>query len=585
MSSKIYLYALIILFISHVNAIKEGEEKSDDIIILHTNDVHCAIMETIGYDGLNLYKKELEKKYKHVLLVDAGDHIQGGAIGVISRGADLVNITNYLAYDVIALGNHEFDYTIEQLMNLSLMNEAGYTCSNFLYRKNHTVVFDKYKIVNVSNNISIGFIGVLTPQTLTKSYLHTLVDDDGELTYDLLTNDEGQELYDYVQEVADELKYEKNVTYVIIVAHMGYGGDALEQYTTPALLEHINGVDAIIDGHSHQVYNSTFPDKDGKEVYISQTGTKLKNVGKLTIKSDGNITSEIISEIPLFNDYDGDYLQVNRSGTFRYVDNETNTFLNQIMESHSKEFKEVIGYVDFDLDIVNDERGHISRFEENTLCNLVADAFKHFGKTDIAIVNAGTIRTSLKKGNITYNSILDILPFSANLMVFQISGKDILDALEFSTSISPLPASKFLQVSNMKFKVDESIASTVVIDEFENFVRVDGARRVFDVYIGNKKLEETKQYSLAIDNFLADGGDGYTIFSKYENKNDTMLIDNDVLKRYIMDILDGTVPDMYKTTQGRIIKEKKKVDPEPGSDSNFVKYFRVLPLLLLCLIF
>ena len=132
-----------------------------------------------------------------------------------------------------------------------------------MLKKNHSTIFRPYKIIDVGN-VSIGFIGVLTPQTLTKSYLHTLVDEDGNLIYDFLTEREGHELYETIQKYIDELRQVKKVNYVIIVAHMGYGGDASVYYTSPALLANINGVDAIIDGHTHLEYNNTFPDKDGK---------------------------------------------------------------------------------------------------------------------------------------------------------------------------------------------------------------------------------------------------------------------------------------------------------------------------------
>ena len=180
MATKNLFYFLVFISLSQIisqrNLLEEYESLSNDIIILHTNDVHCGIEDKIGYDGLMLYKKELEKKYKHVLLVDAGDHIQGGTIGLLSKGKDIIDIMNYLKYDVVTIGNHEFDYKVEQLYNLSHIIDAGYICANFLWRKNQTTVFPPYKIVELEDsNITIGFIGVVTHQALTKSYLHNLI--------------------------------------------------------------------------------------------------------------------------------------------------------------------------------------------------------------------------------------------------------------------------------------------------------------------------------------------------------------------------------------------------------------------------
>ena len=581
MSYTISFYFIFFFFFSYINSkrnliVEEEEELSDDIIILHTNDVHCGVNDVIGYDGLNLYKKELKTKYKHVLLVDAGDNIQGGAIGLLSKGKDIINITNYLEYDVVTIGNHEFDYKAETLFNLSEIIKAGYICCNFLRRKNHSTVFRPYKIKKVGN-VSIGFIGVLTPLTLTKSYLHTLVDENGSLIYDFLTERDGHELYEAVQGYIDELRNVEKVDYVIILAHVGYGGDALEQYTSPALLAHINGVDAIIDGHTHLAYNNTFPDKDGKQIYISQTGTKLNIVGKLTIKPNGTITSELIDKIPLFEGYDFDsYYTVEREGIERYVDKETNKFIEDIIESHAHEFQEFVSYTDFDL-LITTNRGRIIRFEENILGNLVTDALRFVGNSDISLINAGSIRESIKKGNITFNHVLNTLPFSAKIIVKEVSGRDILDALEFSTKALPKTSSKFLQVSGIKFKVDDSLESKVIVDEFENFVKVDGERRVYDVYIKDKKLDENKKYTISFDDFLAEGGDGFSMFTKYNLTNDTSLVDNEAFKFYLETELNRTIPNKYKTTQGRIVKAKKNSD-------YYIKYFRKLPLLLLCLL-
>ena len=589
MAPKISFYFILILscfniYSQRILKEEEGEELSDDIIILHTNDVHCGVDDAIGYDGLNLYKKELKMKYKHVFLVDAGDNIQGGAIGTLSKGKDIINITNYLQYDVVTIGNHEFDYKIEQLFNLSKLIEAKYICANFLIRKTHTPVFEPYKIIK-AGDISIGFIGVLTPQTMTKSYLHTLVDDEGNLLYDLLNEKQGQELYDTIQYYIDELKLHKGVKYVIIVAHMGYGGDALEYLTSKALLANIEGVDAIIDGHTHLEYNKTYPDKNGKQIHIIQTGTKLKKVGKITIKTDGKIISELIDEIPLFDGYTS-YYTVTRRNVTRYVDKETYIFIEDIIQSHAHEFDEVLAHTEFDLPIDNNTGFPIIRVDENTLGDLVTDAIKSAGKSDIGLINAGSVRKSFWKGNITFNHVLDTLPFSVRIIVKKVSGKDILDALEFSTRLLPDTSSTFLQVSGIKFKVDDSFKSSVVIDESENFVRVDGERRVFEVYVGEEKLNENKAYNIAFDEYLSEGGDGYSMFSKYNMTYDTFLLDNEALRKYLEVDLNKIIPEKYKTNQGRIVKEKKVVPPDSDTSSNtYLKYLREITLLLLFLMF
>jgi 2',3'-cyclic-nucleotide 2'-phosphodiesterase (5'-nucleotidase family) len=581
MASRIYFYFILFILIlttnSKRNLLEEGE-KSDDIIILHTNDVHCGIDDYIGYDGLMLYKKELQTKYNHVLLVDAGDHIQGGAVGLLSQGKDIIDIMNKLEYDVVTLGNHEFDYKLERLYNLSKEMNNEYICANFCFRKDKEAIFDPYRIVKVGN-VSIGFIGLVTLQTLTKTYLHSLVDENGELIYDFLNGNKGNELYERVQQQINNLKNEEHVDYIIIISHFGYGGDALKEYTSKGLLENLSGVNAIIDGHTHLIYNSTWKDEDNNDIYISQAGTRLSNIGKLTIKTDGTITSEMLSEVPLFEGYT-EYMTVKRDKN-RYVDPEMNQFLEDIKASHGDEFKKVVGHTDFDLLGAGNEK-EVMRFEENMLCDLVADSMKHYGNSDVAILNAGSIRNDLLKGDITYENILDVLPFSNKIIVLEIKGAEILNILEFGMRTLPGISSRFSQVSGIKFKVDDSIPSPVVVNDIESFVKVEGERRVYDVYIGNEKLDENKLYNLSVNDYMAEGGDGYAMLSKYEVTDDTTIMMSDACKDYIEIVLNGKIPDKYKTSQGRIVKQKKK---NSSNSHNFIKYFRGLCIILLCLIY
>ena len=538
----------------------------EDIIILHTNDVHCGLMDYIGYDGLMLYKRELQSKYKYVITVDAGDHIQGGAIGLLSKGLDIIDIMNKIGYDVVTLGNHEFDYGIEQLNLCNETLKSGYISSNYCFRKNKTSIFPPYKIIDAGDK-KIGFIGVSTPQTLSKTYLHNIVDEDGKMVYDFLTENEGKELFDNVQNYIDEVR-KKGANYVIILSHLGNEGDSLEQYTSNGLLSHINGIDALIDGHSHKIYNTTSKDKDKKEIPLAQTGTKLLNLGIMKIKSDGTILSEILSEIPHPENTYSYATIIDRNNKQRFIDKEMNNYLNNIFNSHSDELNEKIGYTDFNLLINTDDSGdsskQISRSEESTLCDLVADAIRDIGKGDICLINAGSIRANLIKGDITLQNILDILPFSADIVIKEVYGKDILDALEFGMKDLPGKTSRFPQVSGISFKVNTKIKSSVVIDDEEMFVKVDGDRRVYDVKVGGKKLDVNKKYKLSFDNYISNGGDGFSMFNKYEEISNVLKTDNEALMIYIRDVLNGKIPNEYKQVQNRIVIDENDNNKNSG---------------------
>ena len=243
-------------------------EKSNDIIILHTNDVHCGVQDTIGYDGLMLYKKQLQLE------------------------------------------------DVEKLLNCS------YISSNYCFKKNKTSIYPPTKIIEKGGK-KIGFIGVATPQTLSKTYLITIVDDKGELVYDFLTENHSQELYDRVQQHIDrvqqhidELKKE-NCDLIIILGHLGMYGDALDENTSAGLLKNLKSINTLVDGHSHKVYSMTSPDEDGKKVVLVQTGTKLANIGVLTIHENGTLSHFNLDTVPYDPELANETLNVTRSKVVR----------------------------------------------------------------------------------------------------------------------------------------------------------------------------------------------------------------------------------------------------------------------------
>ena len=546
------------------------EEKSDDIIILHTNDVHCAVNDNIGYDGLMLYKKELQRKYKNVLTVDAGDHIQGNIIGLLSKGIDIIRIMNKIGYNASTIGNHEFDYNIPALKNCSEKLTCGYICANFCYRKNKAKIFKPYKIIPVGNK-KLGFIGVVTPQTLTKTYLHSLTDDEGKLIYDFLAGNNSKDLYDELQKNIDSLKEIEKVDYIIILDHLGDESDTYTIYNSSRLISQLSGVNVMIDGHTHKIYNKTCKDKDGKDVILAQTGTKLSNIGVIKIKTNGEIISEIIDTVPEPEVKEGAEI-VDRNGQKVWVDTEMKNFLITIENSHSEELNKKIGYTNFPFNVhtepTKDYHKFTCRSEECTLGNLIADSMRYIGKSDIAFKNSGGIRNGLDEGDITYKDILNILPYSNEIVTKDISGQDILDALELGAKFLPEKAPKFIQVSGIKYDINIYINSTVVLDESEMFVKVNGKRRVSNVFIGNEKLDKKKIYKIAFDKFVADGGDGYTMFGKYEDYYSTSIVDNEGLMKYIKDYFNETIPVTYNQTEGRIHIYSKFVDEEEEDEGN-----------------
>ena len=267
----------------------------------------------------------------------------------------------------------------------------------------------------------------------------------------------------------------------------------------------------------------------------------------IQIKNKREIITKIISEVPKPSNIE--YVEyIFRGNKMRWVDSNMKMKLLEIMHQCDDFLNETIGYVDFDMTINN------SRSDENILCNLVVDIIKYIGNADISIINAGNIRNNLFMGNITYKNIINILPFYNEIIIKEIKGSDILDALEFGTKHLPNKAQRFPQVSGISFDVNTNIKSNVEVDDNEIFVGVRGERRVRGVIINGEELNLEKKYKVSLPYFIANGGDGYSMFDKYNTNNiNTLITDMEAVIIYIQNYLNGTIPNIYKIKQGRIV--------------------------------
>ena len=545
-------FILLYLFIqakSIISPFRQLEESSDEIIILHLNDVHCGVNDTIGYDGFVLYRDELLKKNPNIICVDVGDHVQGGTLGSISEGSAIIDIMNKVGFDVAILGNHEFDYGVERLSQLENNITSRYISSNFCFKKNKTSIFEPYKIIEKGGK-KIAFIGVLTPLTFSKTYLSTLRDSNGEAIYDFLTGNNNQDLYDAIQNYINKARNE-GADYVILLTHIGMD---VEQYTSNGLLSKLENVDAVLDGHTHVIYNKTTKDKNNKDIHISQTGTKLQSIGKLIIKN-GVISSEIIKDIPEPSDTTN-ATKLKRGEKDVWVNKDMNNFLNDIWAEYEDELNIQYGHSDYDLIIrpegTTDSHFIYCRYQECSVGNLLTDAMKWVGNAEISILNGGGIRSSLSKGSITRSQLMAASPFFNNIIVKRLPGECILDALEHGVSNLPKSAGSFPQVSGLSYDVDTSFNSTVLTDSQGLFLNVTGKRRVSNVKVNGEDLDLKRMYNVSLSEYLGAGGDGYTMFAKYEVFNESLFTDTDALAYYIKYKLNGTIPAKYKDSQGRI---------------------------------
>jgi 2',3'-cyclic-nucleotide 2'-phosphodiesterase (5'-nucleotidase family) len=528
-----------------------------DIVILYTNDVHCGVDQktddagavvNIGYAGVAAYKKEMEAiaGTDHVTLIDAGDAVQGEAIGTLSKGEYLTDIMNQTGYDIFVPGNHEFDYGMARMQELMRFLDAQVISANFVDLKTQTLVYEPYAAVVYGEGeaaVKIAYIGVTTPESFTKSTPAYFQDDDGNYIYGFMEGGDGHDLYAAVQEAVDAARA-GGADYVIVAGHLGVDAQSAP-WRSVDVIANTDGIDAFIDGHSHSVVESDFiANKNGEDVLLTQTGTKLANIGRMVIKADGSLTAGLIAG-------------------YAQEDPETKAFIADINSSFAADLAEKIGETDVALTVSDPETGdRMVRRRETNLGDLCADAYRYVlgngksgaesGPADVAFVNGGGVRADIDAGDISFGEVIAVHPFNNVGCVVEATGQEILDALEMGARTTPDENGGFLQVSGLTYTIDVSIPSTVVRDDYGNFVEVSGARRVRNVRVGDAPLDPNKIYTLASHNYmLLDGGDGINMFRDNAVAVQPVLLDNQVLISYIQDYLNGTVGAAYANPYGQ----------------------------------
>ncbi len=508
-----------------------------DVVILHTNDTHCGIEENMGYAGLVWYENQMKEETPYVALVDAGDAIQGAPVGTLSEGEYLVQIMNKAGYDFAVPGNHEFDYGMEKLLGLSARLDCGYSACNFVNLPSKTQVFAPYKIMEY-DDIQVAFVGVATPESITKSTPAYFQDQFGRYRFSFCEDETGEALYSQVQSAVDQARGE-GADYVIMVGHLGDNG-ITEKWSSRSVIANTTGIDAAIDGHSHEVCVENVPNESGEMVVLTQTGTKFANIGKLTITTDGQIQASHVSAV---TDAEGNPAK----------DAEMESFINGIKSQYEESLKVVLGRTDVDLMDKDPETGlRAVRKAETNLGDLCADASRYMMGADIGFMNGGGIRAGIEAGDITYEDALSVFPYGNMICMAEVSGQKIKDALEMGVKNYPEESGGFIHVSGLTYTVDSSVPSSVVLDEKRNFVSVGGEYRVRDIYVGEEPLDVNRTYTLASHNYwLKSGGDGMSMLMGCPILKDETMVDVDTITSYISEYLGGTVGEEYKDPRGQ----------------------------------
>ena len=508
-------------------------EKSE-VTILYTNDVHTYIDKQapeLTYAAIAALKQSYQNAGKKVLLVDAGDHVQGTAYGSMDQGASIIELMNAAGYDAATPGNHEFDYGMDRAKELMRDADFPYLSCNWVDLRTNLRVLPEIKVF-VRGGVRIAFVGITTPETFTKSTpAYFMNKAQTKYIYDILGGEDGQKLYSAVQKAVDKAKCLADV--IIGLGHLGVDPSS-SPWTSEEVIAHTTGFDAFIDGHSHTVMeNKQVADASGRLVTLTQTGSYFANVGEMTIAPDGTISTRLVSTY----DQEDPAVAAEQAAWVSSVD---------------EMLGEKIAVADTKFYITDPATGKRRiRSDETNLGDFVADGiYTYFNEVeqlhcDIAIMNGGGIRSDEDAGYWTFKTCKQVSPFGNVACLMSVTGKQIQDALEFAARFAGAEGKEnggFLQVAGATYEIHTDIPNTVQTDDKNVWIgSATGTPRVQNVKIYDRAngtyvpLDENKTYALAGMNYtLRNLGDGFAMFDGAELIKDYVSEDYLVMSTYAM---------------------------------------------------
>lgn len=515
-----------------------AEDLTGKLIIVHTNDTHGGEVavegESIGISGVAQIVADYEAAGAEVFLFSAGDAIQGAPLVNLSEGQTAIKFMNLAGYDLMVPGNHEFDFGYENLKELEELAEFPIISANILNKQTGKAEFGNSIILETGIG-KIGIFGLTTAETQTKANPKYVAS---------LTFQANEEMYKVAQDEVEELK-ELGADYIISVVHLGID-EGSRPNTSYDLIDNVEGIDVVIDGHSHSVieagteYNGTF---------LTSAGTKYSHVG-IIIMDEENIETKLISA--------ADYNKVNE---------EVNAYVNEVNTEIDTQLSEVFATTEILLD-GNKDPG--VRTQETNLGNFSADAILWAaneavgGGVDAAITNGGGIRESIQAGDISMKDMKTVFPFGNTVTTVEITGAQLIEVLEASTFCTPVSVGAFPQVSAIEFTIDTSVPyeNGEQFPETTYYAPANPGARIKDVKVAGEPVELDKTYIIATNDFLAEGGDTYYLFKDLE-QYDTYVALEDALVNYTQEVLDGVITEeKYGLPKGQITIVSEVVVPE-----------------------
>lgn len=522
----ILFFALSVLIPSAVEA---KDVTDNDIVILFENDVHGHMQ---GYAQLCELRKEMQRQTENVCVVSLGDFSQGGPLCSVSHGQYAVDVMNNIGYDFITIGNHEFDYGLEQLDHLVGSLKAKTLVCNYKDLKTGKTVFLPYAIRKFKN-LNIGFIGCVTPITKLSDSPQSFIDKDGN---DLYTFSH-ENFYEVIQQNINEVRA-LGADVVILLAHLGDIDNSFE--TSEETIHRTTGLDIVLDGHAHNVIESRYVcNANGDSILLSSTGYLFENIGQLVISGKGDYKTTLI---PVSKDAKQDLA------------------IKAQIEGFQATFNNLPTIAETPYELVAFDKVHdtYDRNCQTNLGSLCAEAFRVMSRADIGWINAGGVRNTIGSGRITFKELLSAFPFENRICVCQFTGKQIIDALEYGISRAPEDNGSYPQVSGVTFDIDLNVTSNILSDPTKPFAGIgEGPRRVTNVKVLNRStqqyepIELDKHYSLASIDFILKNHGCNGILDNGIIVQDNQMVDTQLLEDYLKIHLSGFIPKKYSSIRMR----------------------------------
>lgn len=553
--------AVMALGISVPAMAADAKPMEGKLVVVHTNDMHGYYETTetsIGIAGVAGLKNYYEAQGADVLLLDAGDFSQGSTLVSYYKGKNAAEYMAAAGYDAVSMGNHEFDYSFDALLdNMKVLTDAGVKVidANVINKETGKSYFDANAVFEF-DGIKVGIFGLDTSETLTKA---------SPSNVKAVNFLDKEEMFKEAQAQVDELK-SAGCDYIIALTHLGVDEESVGRRSTD-LAAAVKGIDLIVDGHSHTVIDGG--EKVGDTVIVS-TGSYLANVGTVVIDKEAKTEeAKLISA--------ADYA----AGTAQY--DETVKALvaedvAEVAEAYSKVFAKTEVHLEGTKQIV--------RSQETNLGDFTADAYLYTAQKyadehelgvniDCAISNGGGIRVSVEPGDISMDTLVTIFPFGNNVCLVTITGEQLLEVLEASTFCTPETIGGFPQVAGIEYKLDVSVPyeNGEQYPDSTYYAPAKPGSRVTIKSVNGKAFDPKAEYTVAVNNFQAEGGDTYYQLTKNSYFCDTEILDCDALIEYV-NSLGGVIREQYKEPQGRIEivgtapevkpeEEKPTVEPTP----------------------